>query len=112
MMKLAVLMLYEHVAPGLTSVPHAYLARHVPASVINPEQQFENRLQLHTVKKEKTSLVRLLAFIDFTLRKNCRCFIVLQFLDKWYQYGMHTTLCLPGETEIKLNKSKQYSSDH
>ncbi|XP_016487689.1 RNA polymerase sigma factor sigF, chloroplastic [Nicotiana tabacum] len=52
----SVLMLYEHVAPGLTSVPHAYLARHVPASVINPEQQFENRLQLHTVKKEKTSL--------------------------------------------------------
>ncbi|XP_016467962.2 RNA polymerase sigma factor sigF, chloroplastic isoform X1 [Nicotiana tabacum] len=52
----SVLMLYEHVAPALTSVPHAYLVRHVPASVINPEQQFENRLQLHSVKEEKTSL--------------------------------------------------------
>lgn len=52
----SVLMLHEHAAPALTSVPHAYLSRHVPASTINPEQQFENRLQLHLVKEEKTSL--------------------------------------------------------
>ncbi|MCD9645092.1 hypothetical protein HAX54_033768 [Datura stramonium] len=52
----SVLMLHEHAAPALTSVPHAYLARHVPASAINPEQQFENRLQMHLVKEEKTSL--------------------------------------------------------
>lgn len=63
MIKLAVLMLYEHVAPALTSVPHAYLVRHVPASVINPEQQFENRLQLHSVKEEKTSLVSFSEFM-------------------------------------------------
>lgn len=52
----SVLMLHEHAAPVLSSVPHAYLGRHVPASAISPEQQFENRLQLHLVKEEKTSL--------------------------------------------------------
>ncbi|KAK4730929.1 hypothetical protein R3W88_023917 [Solanum pinnatisectum] len=52
----SVLMLHEHAAPVLSSVPHAYLGRHVPASAIGPEQQFENRLQLHLVKEEKTSL--------------------------------------------------------
>lgn len=52
----SVLMLHEHAAPVLSSVPHAYLGRYVPAPAINPEQQFENRLQLHLVKEEKTSL--------------------------------------------------------
>lgn len=53
----SVLMLHEHAAPVLSSVPHAYLGRHVPASAIGPEQQFENQLQLHLVKEEKTSLI-------------------------------------------------------
>ncbi|PHU06502.1 RNA polymerase sigma factor sigF, chloroplastic [Capsicum chinense] len=52
----SVLMLHDHAAPALTSVPHAYLARHVPPSAINLEQQFENRLEFHLVKEEKTSL--------------------------------------------------------
>ncbi|KAJ8532831.1 hypothetical protein K7X08_015720 [Anisodus acutangulus] len=52
----SVLMLHEHAAPALTSVPHAYLARHVPASIINPDQQFEKQLQLHPLKEDKTSL--------------------------------------------------------
>ncbi|XP_015088004.1 RNA polymerase sigma factor sigF, chloroplastic isoform X1 [Solanum pennellii] len=52
----SVLMLHEHAAPVLSSVPHTYLGRYVPASAIGPEQQFENRLQLHLVKEEKTSL--------------------------------------------------------
>ncbi|CAN4117091.1 unnamed protein product [Withania somnifera] len=56
MMKLAVLMLHEHAAPALNSIPHVYSARHVPASTINSEQEFENRLRMHLVKEEKTSL--------------------------------------------------------
>lgn len=83
MMKLAVLMLHEHAAPVLSSVPHAYLGRHVPASALSPEQQFENRLQLHLVKEEKTSLVRLLESFDLRFRNIRRCFIVLWFLGRW-----------------------------
>lgn len=60
-------MLHEHAAPVLSSVPHAYLGRYVPAPAINPEQQFENRLQLHLVKEEKTSLVRLVEFLTLDL---------------------------------------------
>lgn len=67
MMKFTVLMLHDHAAPALTSVPHAYLARHVPPSAINLEQQFENRLEFHLVKEEKTSLVRLLKFLILNL---------------------------------------------